>query len=84
MPSLSANMSDTGRITVPLGVRAALGLEKGGPVVLDLVDGELRIRSVAQAMARARAMTREMTQGLTGLSVDDFLADRRRDAKRES
>jgi AbrB family looped-hinge helix DNA binding protein len=84
MSSLSTKMSDTGRITVPLGVRAALGLEKGGPVVLDLVDGELRIRSVAQAMERARALTREMTQGLTGLSVDDFLADRRREAKRES
>ena len=84
MASLSTKMSDTGRITVPLGVRTALGLEKGGQVVLDVVDGELRIRSVAQAMDRARALTRELARGLTGLSVDDFLADRRRDAKRES
>ena len=84
MPALSTKMSSTGRITVPLGVRAAMGLEKGGQVVLDLVGGELRIRSVAQATARARALTRETTQGMTGLSVDDFLADRRREAERDS
>ena len=76
-------MSETGRLTVPLGVRAAVGLEKGGPVVLEIVDGELRVRSVAQAMARARALTRELTLGLTGVSVDDFLADRRRETERD-
>ena len=83
MKSQSAKMSETGRLTVPLGVRAAVGLERGGPVVLEIVDGELRVRSVAQAMARARALTRELTLGLTGVSVDDFLADRRRETERD-
>jgi len=84
MPVISAKMSDTGRLTVPLGTRAAVGLERGGPVVLEVVDGELRVRSVAQAMERARAQTRELTRGLKGVSVDDFLADRRREAEREA
>jgi AbrB family looped-hinge helix DNA binding protein len=76
-------MSDTGRVTVPMEVRAALGLERGGAVVLELVDGELRLRSVAAAMDRARALTRQLTAGKRGVSVEDFLADRRREAESE-
>lgn len=83
MTATTAKMSDTGRVTVPLDVRAALGLERGGPVVLEVVDGELRLRSVAAAMDRARALTRQLTAGKRGHSVDDFLADRRREAERE-
>jgi AbrB family looped-hinge helix DNA binding protein len=83
MTAITAKMSDTGRVTVPLDVRAALGLERGGPVVLELVDGELRLRSVAAAMNRARALTRKLTAGKRGVSVEDFLADRRRDAERD-
>lgn len=83
MTAITAKMSDTGRVTVPLDVRAALGLERGGQVVLEVVDGELRLRSVAAAMDRARALTLGLTAGKRGVSVDDFLADRRREAERE-
>ena len=84
MTAISTKMSETGRITVPLGVRAAVGLERGGPVVIEIVDGELRVRSIAQSMSRARALTRKIMAGKKGVSVDDFLADRRREAKREA
>jgi bifunctional DNA-binding transcriptional regulator/antitoxin component of YhaV-PrlF toxin-antitoxin module len=84
MTTASTKMSRTGRITVPIDVRAAAGLERGGPVVLEVVDGELRIRGVAQTMRRARALTREIIAGRSGLSVDDFLKDRRREAERET
>jgi AbrB family looped-hinge helix DNA binding protein len=83
MPTISAKMAENGRITIPLNVRAAVGLERGGSVVLEVVDGELRLRSVAQAMDRARAISRKIIAGRQGFTVDDFLADRRREAERE-
>ena len=83
MPAIAARMAENGRITIPLNVRTALGLERGGPVVLEVVEGELHVRSVVQAMERARAISRSIVAGREGASVDDFLADRRREAARE-
>jgi AbrB family looped-hinge helix DNA binding protein len=81
MQSISTKISDTGRITVPASLRAAAGLERGGPVVLEVVDGELRVRSVARTMDRARALAREIVAGRPGATVDDFIAARRREAE---
>ncbi|HEV2365644.1 MAG TPA: AbrB/MazE/SpoVT family DNA-binding domain-containing protein [Caulobacteraceae bacterium] len=83
MNAISTKLSETGRLTVPAKLRAAAGLEPGGEVVLDIVGGELRIRTVAQALASARAKARAMLAGKSGVSVDDFLADRRGQAARE-
>ena len=85
MAAVSTKMSETGRITVPPGMCAARkASNSGGRSASEVVDGELRVRSVAQAMDRARALTREIMAGRKGLSVDDFLTDRRREAERET
>lgn len=83
MATVTTRMSETGRVTVPLGVRAAVGLERGGPVVLEIVDGELRVRSVAKAIERARVLTGEIIAGRKGFTVDDFIAERRKEAAGE-
>ncbi len=83
MSAIAARIAENGRITIPLNVRAALGLERGGPVVLEVVEGELHVRSVARSMERARAVSQRIVAGGEGVSVDDFLADRRREAARE-
>ena len=83
MAVISTTMTENGRITIPLNLRAALGLEHGGSVIVEVVDGELRMRSVVQALERARAISREIIAGREGFSVDDFLAERRREAERE-
>jgi antitoxin PrlF len=79
--AVTTRVSETGRLTVPASVRSALGLERGGEVVLEIVDGELHMRTVGQAMDRARAMARKLLRGKT--TVDEFLADRRYEAARE-
>jgi AbrB family looped-hinge helix DNA binding protein len=81
MNAVTTKVSETGRMTVPASLRTALGLEHGGDVVLEVVDGELHMRTVSQAMDRARALAREMLRDKT--TVDEFLADRRREAARE-
>jgi len=83
MAAITAKMTQHGRVTIPLNVRAAMGLERGGSVLLEVVDGELHVRNVAQALKRAQTISREIIAGREGFSVDDFLAERRREAERE-
>jgi bifunctional DNA-binding transcriptional regulator/antitoxin component of YhaV-PrlF toxin-antitoxin module len=76
-------MSENGRVTFPVQFRKELGLERGGDVIIELADGELRVRTVASVMARARSLARQLVTDKQGSSVNDFLADRR-EAEREA
>src|ERR1700712_3259010 len=71
-----------GRLIIPAQARKALQLEYGGPVVLTLVDGELRVRSVASAMAELQAQASSFLGG-DGASVDAFLTARRAEAAKD-
>ncbi len=71
-----------GRLIIPAQARRALQLEYGGPVVLTLVEGELRVRSVASAMAELQAHASSYLAG-DGASVDAFLAARRAEAAKQ-
>ena|GEM_PF-1637453 len=83
MTVFTTRMSEDGRIALPADVRRVIGLEHGGTAVMDVVDGEIHVRSVAKTMDRARALARHLLAGKDGASVEDFLADRRREAERE-
>lgn len=70
--SLGGRVSASGRLSLPAEVRREVGLEKGGPVRIDLVDGAIRIRTMSDVKARVRALAR--STGLTDkASVSDFL-----------
>ena len=71
-----------GRLIIPAQARKALSLEYGGPVVLTLVDGELRVRSVASAMAELQVQTSSFLSG-DDTSVSAFLTARRAETARE-
>ncbi len=75
-------ISETGKLNLPAQLRRQLGLERGGPVLVRLVDGELRIRTVQEAMRRLQQDARRIF-GAGADSVDRFLADRREEAGRE-
>ncbi|HEY1560499.1 MAG TPA: hypothetical protein VGF71_06380 [Caulobacteraceae bacterium] len=83
MSAIQAHMSPTGRLTVPKSARAKAGLARGGPVVIEIVDGDLRVRSIAQAMARARTLAAEIAAEASVGDVNAFLAERRREAASE-
>jgi bifunctional DNA-binding transcriptional regulator/antitoxin component of YhaV-PrlF toxin-antitoxin module len=61
-------------------MRDALGLKEGDTVWLTLEDGEIRIADATAITRRIQAWARNI-EGLG--SVDDFLAERRRDDERE-
>ncbi|MDR3509005.1 MAG: AbrB/MazE/SpoVT family DNA-binding domain-containing protein [Caulobacteraceae bacterium] len=84
MAAVTTKMSENGRLTIPASVRAAVGLERGGDVIVEVVDGELHVRTVAQAMERARSIALKIIAGRPGGTVKDFISERRRDADRDA
>lgn len=73
-------MTDGGRLVIPAELRRELGLQPGSEVVLDIADGELRIRSVHQAIKRAQSLVRRYVE--PGASLADELIAERREAAR--
>lgn len=76
-------VSKSGRLSLPAAFRKAVGLEDGGRVVVELDENEMRILTQRQAVARAQALYKRALNGKPGLSVDEFIAERRREAERE-
>ena len=81
--SAEIRMGQQGRIVVPADLRAALGFEAGAKLVASIDDGELRIGTVRQTIARVQRDIRAHTGTTTG-AVDAFIEARRADARRES
>jgi AbrB family looped-hinge helix DNA binding protein len=71
-----------GRLVIPAQMRKALSLENGEPVVLTMVDGELRVRSIASAMAELQAQASSFLSG-DSASVSAFLTGRRAETAKE-
>ncbi len=78
-----------GRLVVPAQFRAALGFQTRQKVVLTLEGDTIRITTVSAAVdaavARAQALARKYDEklGRTGSAVDEFIAERRREAARD-
>jgi AbrB family looped-hinge helix DNA binding protein len=71
-----------GRIQVPADIRRALGLTDGDPVIMEVVDGELRVRPLREALARVRARLRPYAK--KGVSIsDELIAERRASSETE-
>lgn len=82
-PSLRGRVSPSGRLSLPAEVRREVGLDKGGLVRIDLVDGAIRIRTMAEVKDRIRALAHR--SGLVGkASVEDFLTWRAAERSRET
>jgi AbrB family looped-hinge helix DNA binding protein len=83
MKRARARVSKSGRLSIPAEFRKEIGLGRGGDVVVELTGREIRIRTVEEVVAQARAIARRLTAGKPDASVDAFLAERRREAERE-
>jgi bifunctional DNA-binding transcriptional regulator/antitoxin component of YhaV-PrlF toxin-antitoxin module len=81
--SVRAKITSAGLLSRPAEMRERYGLEEGVDVVIDDTGDGLMIRTLSQAIARAQAMSRRITEGKPGASVDDFIASRRAEAARE-
>ena len=83
MSGILARISQSGRLSIPAKFRKAVGLERGGEVVVELDGREIRIRTIDEVVGRAQALTRQLLGEQPDASLDAFLAERRREAARE-
>jgi AbrB family looped-hinge helix DNA binding protein len=79
MKHARGRVSESGRLSLPAEFRKAVGLERGGAVVIELDEGEIRIRTVREAVRRVQALARELFADKPEVSVENFLAERRKD-----
>jgi AbrB family looped-hinge helix DNA binding protein len=70
-----------GRLVIPSAYRKALGLKPGDEVHLSLEEGEIRIVSMCQTVARAQALVRRYIPKGRKLS-EELIKDRREEAAR--
>lgn len=82
MEAQRVKIVDGGKLVIPAAMRRDLGIATGDTVLVDVHDGELRVRSVARAIERARAILRRYVPEGTLLS-EELIADRRAEADRE-
>jgi AbrB family looped-hinge helix DNA binding protein len=82
MAAQRAKITEGGRLVIPAEFRRQLGLEPGATVVLDVADGELRVRSLAKAVERAQAILRPFIEGTDSLA-DELIRERHAEADRE-
>lgn len=77
-----ARVGSRGRLTVPVEYRSALGLKEGDPIVLELGEGVLNVRTRESAIKRAQDLVARHTDRQRSL-VDDLVTERRGEATRE-
>jgi bifunctional DNA-binding transcriptional regulator/antitoxin component of YhaV-PrlF toxin-antitoxin module len=71
-----------GRLQLPAELRRELSLVDGDTVLMEVVDGELHVRPLRDAVARVQARLRQFVPSDVSLS-DELIADRRAAADRE-
>ena len=82
MGAQRAKLAEGGRLVIPAEFRRRLRLNPGDNVVLDLRDGELRVRSLRRAIERAQALVSQFVPEDVSLS-EELIRDRRAEAARE-
>ena len=79
---MGTRVQDRGRLMVPVELRRQLGLQTGTDVILDVVDGALRVRTMERVVKDVQAMFRPHRRA--GVSVvDEFIAEKRAEAARD-
>ena len=82
MTQAHMRLNENGRVVIPAFFRAALGIEAGDELVMELDDKELRISTMKHRIERAQNRIRTYVKPGTLLS-DELIAERREAAKRE-
>ncbi len=80
---MKARVMADGRVSLPVQLRKKHGLVHGGELIVEDAGDAIILRTVDQVVARAQALSRKLVAGKMGASVEDFLADRVREAKAE-
>lgn len=82
MTEYRVKIAENGRMVLPASVREALGVRKGGDIVLTLDERGVTLRSLDQTIREVQQLAKKYFP--RGKSVvDEFLAERRAEAEHE-
>jgi AbrB family looped-hinge helix DNA binding protein len=77
------HLGDRGRLVLPAEIRKRLSLRQGDQLLISVeLDGSLRLTNAQQAVRETRGLYRGRARHRS--LVDELIADRRREARRES
>lgn len=82
MSGIRTRLGKGGRVVIPAEYRRELRLAEGDQVVLQVVDGQIQLTPLDEAIRRAQALIRKHVPADVSL-VDELIADRRAEASRE-
>jgi AbrB family looped-hinge helix DNA binding protein len=82
MVSQRVKMVEGGKLVIPAAFRREMGVKPGDTLIVEMDQGELRVRSLPSAIGRVQAMMRELNPEGRLLS-DELIADRRAEAARD-
>jgi AbrB family looped-hinge helix DNA binding protein len=82
MEAQRVKIVEGGKLVIPAVMRRELGIGAGDTVMVDIDNGELRVRSLSKALERARAILRRHIPEGTNLA-DELITDRRAEAEYE-
>ncbi|MDP3526853.1 MAG: AbrB/MazE/SpoVT family DNA-binding domain-containing protein [Hoeflea sp.] len=74
-------LGEGGRLVIPAAMREALGVKPGDEMALEVVDGELKVKSYRAVIKEIQARFNELVPPGVDV-VEDFLAERREEQKR--
>jgi AbrB family looped-hinge helix DNA binding protein len=77
----TTTIDKAGRVIIPAEIRRALGFTEGKELIVKSDGGELRIYTREQALRRAQEYCKRLKTGRS--IVDELIADRKAEAKRE-
>jgi len=78
---MKAVIGEGGRLVIPAAYRKAMGIKPGDEVLLSFEDGEIRVVSTRQAVARAQTLVRRYIPKGRSLS-EELIKERREEAAR--
>jgi bifunctional DNA-binding transcriptional regulator/antitoxin component of YhaV-PrlF toxin-antitoxin module len=72
--AVRARIAPNGRISIPVELRRALGVERGGDVLMEVDHGELRLIPFAEKVRKIQEQFREIAgEQIDKISSEDFL-----------
>ena len=80
--TVTTRIAEGGRIVLPAEFRRALGVQVGDQITLRLVNGEVRIATLAHAIAHAQEVVRQYVPEGRSL-VAELIAERQADSADE-
>lgn len=82
MASQRVKLVEGGKLVIPAVFRREMGVKPGDTLIVEMDEGELRVRSLPSAIQRVQARMRKLNPEGRSLA-DELIADRRAEAVRE-